>query len=80
MLSALQHAWDHHLQNSNVVLALCGSQVTTMDAIMQHQSPLFGRFTGPWHLQPLPFSSRRHQAGAASFAPFSLTVYYTPQV
>jgi AAA+ ATPase superfamily predicted ATPase len=30
-----------------------------MEAIMQHQSPLFGRFTGQWHLQPLPFSSLR---------------------
>jgi uncharacterized protein len=59
LLSALQHAWDHHLQESNVVLVLCGSQVTTMEAIMQHQSPLFGRFTGQWHLQPLPFSGLR---------------------
>jgi hypothetical protein len=59
LLSALQHAWDHHLQVSNVILVLCGSQVTTMEAIMQHQSPLFGRFTGQWHLQPLPFSSLR---------------------
>jgi uncharacterized protein len=59
LLSALQHAWDQHLKDSNVVLVLCGSQVTTMEAIMQHQSPLFGRFTGQWHLQPLPFSSLR---------------------
>jgi uncharacterized protein len=59
LLSALQHAWDHHLQASQVVLVLCGSQVTTMEAIMQHQSPLFGRFTGQWHLQPLPFYSLR---------------------
>lgn len=59
LLSALQHAWDHHLKESNVILVLCGSQVTTMEAIMQHQSPLFGRFTGQWHLQPLPFSSLR---------------------
>ena len=59
LLSALQHAWDHHLKDSNLVLVLCGSQVTTMEAIMQHQSPLFGRFTGQWHLQPLPFSSLR---------------------
>jgi uncharacterized protein len=59
LLSALQHAWDHHLQRSNLILVLCGSQVTTMEAIMQHQSPLFGRFTGQWHLQPLPFSSLR---------------------
>lgn len=57
ILSALQHAWDQHLQGSNVVLVLCGSQVKTMEAILQHQSPLFGRFTGQWHLQPLPFSS-----------------------
>ncbi|MCB0028484.1 MAG: ATP-binding protein, partial [Anaerolineales bacterium] len=59
LLSALQHAWDHHLKDANVVLVLCGSQVTTMEAIMQHQSPLFGRFTGQWHLQPMPFSSLR---------------------
>ncbi len=59
LLSALQHAWDHHLKESNIILVLCGSQVTTMEAIMQHQSPLFGRFTGQWHLQPLPFSSLR---------------------
>lgn len=59
LLSALQHAWDHHLQASNLILVLCGSQVTTMEAIMQHQSPLFGRFTGQWHLQPLPFASLR---------------------
>lgn len=57
LLSALQHAWDHHLKESNLILILCGSQITTMEAIMQHQSPLFGRFTGQWHLQPMPFSS-----------------------
>jgi uncharacterized protein len=56
LLSALQHAWDQHLQGSNIILVLCGSQVKTMEAILQHQSPLFGRFTGQWHLQPLPFS------------------------
>jgi AAA+ ATPase superfamily predicted ATPase len=30
-----------------------------MEAIMQHQSPLFGRFTGQWHLLPLPYASLR---------------------
>ena len=57
ILSALQHAWDHHLKNGNLIIVLCGSQITTMEAIIKHQSPLFGRFTGQWYLQPLPFYS-----------------------
>lgn len=59
ILSALQHAWDHHLKDSNIMIVLCGSQITTMEAIMQHQSPLFGRFSGQWHLKSLPFYSLR---------------------
>lgn len=55
LLSALQHAWDSHLKDANVILVLCGSHVKTMEAIMHQQSPLFGRLTGQWHLQPLPF-------------------------
>ena len=57
MLSALQHTWDQTLKDSNLVVVLCGSQVKTMETIMHHQSPLFGRFTGQWLLQPLPFSA-----------------------
>ncbi|MFN8492576.1 MAG: ATP-binding protein [Caldilineaceae bacterium] len=57
MLSALQHAWDQQLKDSNLILVLCGSQVRTIEAMMNRQSPLFGRFTGQWHLQPLPFSA-----------------------
>ena len=59
MLSALQHAWDHHFKSSNLILVLCGSQVHTMETLLSHQSPLFGRMTGQWHLQPLTFSSLR---------------------
>jgi hypothetical protein len=57
LLSALQHAWDHHLKDSQIVLLLCGSQMASMEALTQNESPLFGRFTGQWHLQPLSFSS-----------------------
>lgn len=57
MLSALQHAWDHYFKNSRLLLILCGSQVRVMETLQSQQSPLFGRLTGQWHLQPLPFSS-----------------------
>ena len=56
-LSALQHAWDAHFQHSNLVIILCGSQVKVMESLQTHQSPLFGRLTGQWHLDPLPFSA-----------------------
>ena len=58
-LSALQHAWDAHFQHSNLVLVLCGSQVRVMESLQMHQSPLFGRLTGQWYLDPLPFSALR---------------------
>lgn len=57
LLSSLQHAWDRYFQNSNVILILCGSQMRMMEALQFHQSPLFGRFTAQWHLDPLPFYS-----------------------
>src|SRR6266511_5122775 len=31
MLSALQYTWDTHFQNSQVILALCGSHVRSME-------------------------------------------------
>ncbi|MEZ4658833.1 MAG: ATP-binding protein [Caldilineaceae bacterium] len=59
VLSALQHAWDQQLKDSNLVMVLCGSQVNAMESMMKHQSPLFGRFTGQWKLEPLPFAALR---------------------
>ncbi len=56
-LSALQHAWDFLLQPSQVVTVICGSHIRTMERLFSRQSPLFGRMTGQWYLQPLPFSA-----------------------
>lgn len=56
-LSALQAAWDQVFQRSQAVIVLCGSHVHTMQTLVSMQSPLFGRMTEQWHLQPLPFSS-----------------------
>ncbi|HKZ82583.1 MAG TPA: ATP-binding protein [Anaerolineae bacterium] len=58
-LSALQHAWDEHLKQSRLILVLSGSHVHTMETLLARGSPLFGRFTGQWHLQPLEFSALR---------------------
>jgi len=59
MLSALQHAWDQRFKASNVVMVLCGSHVRTMETLQTWQSPLFGRFTAQWYLQPLAFAALR---------------------
>jgi AAA+ ATPase superfamily predicted ATPase len=57
MLSSLQYAWDQHFQKSELVIVLCGSQVRVMETLFSRQSPLFGRMTAQWRLEPLPFSS-----------------------
>ena len=57
MLSSLQYAWDQYFQKSELVIILCGSHVRVMEALFARQSPLFGRMTAQWHLEPLPFSS-----------------------
>jgi uncharacterized protein len=57
MLSSLQHAWDQQFKDSQAVLVLCGSHVHTMETLQSRQSPLFGRLTGQWWLQPLPFAA-----------------------
>jgi hypothetical protein len=59
MLSSLQHAWDQAFKASQAVLVLCGSHVHTMETLQARQSPLFGRMTGQWWLQPLPFAALR---------------------
>jgi len=59
LLQGLQDAWDSQLRYGNAILLLCGSHVTTMESLLAEDSPLAGRITGDWHLQPLPFHTLR---------------------
>jgi len=59
LLTTLQNAWDEQLRYGNSILLLCGSHVKMMESLLEEQSPLYGRLTGDWHLQPLPFHTLR---------------------
>lgn len=56
IIGVLQKAWDHWLKNSNLVLALSGSQMGLMQKqLLSYQAPLYGRATAQVKLPPLPF-------------------------
>ena len=55
--SYLQSFVDERLQNTNSMLVLCGSSVSTMESdVLGHESPLYGRRTGQIDLAPFSFS------------------------
>ena len=61
--SRLQHLLDHDWANSNLFLILCGSSVSFMeDEVLSDKSPLFGRRTGQFKIEPLTYleSARFH--------------------
>jgi AAA+ ATPase superfamily predicted ATPase len=52
--SLLQRFWDSRGKRSQLMLVLCGSQVSFMEQeVLSERSPLFGRRTGQRRLQPL---------------------------
>jgi len=55
--SHLQAAWDHLLQNRNLVLVLSGSHIGMMVDLLEADAPLYGRFTAQLPLKPLPFAA-----------------------
>ncbi|MDR1205331.1 MAG: ATP-binding protein [Peptococcaceae bacterium] len=55
--SIIQKIWDSSLKNRNIMLVLCGSLVSLMEAqTLSYDSPLYGRRTGQIKLKPIPFS------------------------
>jgi len=56
-----QNAWDHHLKNSAVFVALCGSHLGMMERYtLAYQAPLYGRATAQLRLAPLPYGATPH--------------------
>ncbi|MDR0523123.1 MAG: ATP-binding protein [Candidatus Methanoplasma sp.] len=65
-LSRLQGIWDGSLSSENVMLILCGSDVSGMDSVdKRHDSPMCGRFDKRIELRPLSFEEARRGRGYA---------------
>lgn len=55
--SMFQKIWDEYLKGTNVFLILLGSSVSLMETeVLGHKSPLFGRRTGQWRVDPVAVS------------------------
>jgi len=54
--SIFQKIWDMVLYQEPVMLIISGSSVSTMETdVLGYKSPLYGRRTGQWQLEPLPY-------------------------
>ncbi len=54
--SIFQGIWDRILRDVPVLLILSGSSISTMEsAVLGYQSPLYGRRSGQWQVEPLSF-------------------------
>lgn len=67
--SVIQQLWDHEWQNSGrLMLVLCGSYLGFMEKeVLGGRSPLYGRRTGSFKLEPFSFleAARFHQGWSA---------------
>jgi len=56
--SKIQRLWDKELKDSDLFLILTGSSISMMeDKVLSPKSPLYGRRTGQWKLEPFDFKS-----------------------
>lgn len=54
--SILQNLWDHNLKNKNIMLIISGSSMSFIEnEILGYKNPLYGRATGIYKLEPLPY-------------------------
>ncbi len=58
--SVFQKGWDEYLKTSQVFLILSGSSISMMESeALIYTSPLFGRRTGQYLIEPMPFQASR---------------------
>lgn len=56
--SVLQAFWDSHLRHTRLQLVLCGSSISFMESeVLGQRSPLYGRRTGQFLVEPLEHSA-----------------------
>lgn len=54
--SILQNLWDHTLCKANIMFIISGSSISFIeDELLASKNPLYGRMTGIYKLEPLPF-------------------------
>ena len=55
--SIIQKHWETRLKGTGLSLILCGSSIGAMETnVLGRKSPLYGRRTGQWKLEPLSFA------------------------
>jgi len=58
--SLFQKGWDEYLKELNIFLILCGSSISMMEKeTLSHKSPLYGRRTGQFMIEPMDFKKMR---------------------
>ena len=59
--SIFQKIWDLNLKDKHVMLIILGSSVGMMETeVLGYKSPLYGRRTGQWKLEPLKLPHLKH--------------------
>ncbi len=54
--SVFQKIWDEFLKDTKIFLILCGSSIGMIETeVLGYKSPLYGRRTGEWKVQPFTF-------------------------
>lgn len=74
--SIFHKIWELIMKKENIMLVLSGSAIAVMESdVLDKKSPLYGRRTGQWQVQPLHFSFLKE------FLPYSMEelamVWYT---